>query len=846
MYPPQSPIITLVPGDDWSETVTITDDAQNAVDLTGWVITTFEVRWPKGVIALSADLTDAANGMVGFSAADSLTTDLPLGQISTLTLKMRSPTGIDETLYRAGVNGSPQPATNAAIASLPGIQGPRGQSFHVVDNHGALSDQFGQNSDMAIIGSNGAQYRKVDGVWEPTGFNFWGTLLDDAGAARDDAQSAAQSAAAHVATLVAAGADPALSVASRTYPGLTAVAAAIDASNGPWRERLGPHLSWWDEAGRATGPWLGEAVDEPTARAHPLGQTGAYYLSRADSRFYALDEGGGQTEVMRGTRKALPSVRLIVAETDRVIVFDGDDPTFPMWMVFAAGPDRALPFGATVSAIKTIHSTLAIGTGPNSGLIMVDLAADCIAGRRSDRTAYGITTVAGRNAQAADRSHYWSRGLVSSDVRDLALFVTRSAPCDPVTGIVRPAIALATAGDGTLIGNLIQPDDQVFDLGVADGHQGQSVELDDDGMRLARSDGTVFIWHEIDAINADTVAPDATYSPASTPALAGPASQIAGEFFASSDGLTCLKPNPAMPDRAMVAHIAADHATGWMTGETIFAGLADTDTTPLVDQTSIDRSPAQNHPQVTGTITRAPTVPGGTLVAYSGFSSTHRLQVPLPGVRLDDDHSLHLSLWALVSQNTSSIIAGLNTENVYLDGPQKFGVVIGWVPYRFAERGSNIGDDFEGTLALDGWHKVDAVSDRGRTSLFVDGKLIATGNFTHAIDSDPLLSIGGASNGSGALQGRLALVRLSKTAPTAAQVAHAYHTERPLIADGVPATLYGAVNAITDLTVDPVTRAAHLSTADGQSSFAQLVRTDQSDLATSAPLAAHDGVLITR
>jgi hypothetical protein len=36
----------------------------------------------------------------------------------------------------------------------------------------------------------------------------------------------------------------------------------------------------------------------------------------------------------RGARREFPSVRVVVAETDKVTIFDGDDPSLPMWMVF--------------------------------------------------------------------------------------------------------------------------------------------------------------------------------------------------------------------------------------------------------------------------------------------------------------------------------------------------------------------------------------------------------------------------------------------------------------------------------------------------------------------------------
>ena len=36
----------------------------------------------------------------------------------------------------------------------------------------------------------------------------------------------------------------------------------------------------------------------------------------------------------RGNRKEFPSISVIVVESDRVVIYDGDDPNLPMWMIF--------------------------------------------------------------------------------------------------------------------------------------------------------------------------------------------------------------------------------------------------------------------------------------------------------------------------------------------------------------------------------------------------------------------------------------------------------------------------------------------------------------------------------
>lgn len=177
MTAPLNPVLLLVPGDDWAEQIAVTDENGDPVDLTGWSVTQFQVTWRGGAIALNADLSQAAAGIVTFNAADSETATLPPGLQSTITLKMRSPTGIDETLYVGGVKGIDIATRNQAAATLSGIQEPPGLSFHVVGTAIELTPELGHDGDTAIVRDTGAEHRKSAGSWAPTGASFWGTLL---------------------------------------------------------------------------------------------------------------------------------------------------------------------------------------------------------------------------------------------------------------------------------------------------------------------------------------------------------------------------------------------------------------------------------------------------------------------------------------------------------------------------------------------------------------------------------------------------------------------------------------------------------------------------------------------
>jgi len=46
---------------------------------------------------------------------------------------------------------------------------------------------------------------------------------------------------------------------------------------------------------------------------------------------------------IRGSRREFPAVAVIVGEASKITVYDGDDPALPMWMVFQGGASGLMP-----------------------------------------------------------------------------------------------------------------------------------------------------------------------------------------------------------------------------------------------------------------------------------------------------------------------------------------------------------------------------------------------------------------------------------------------------------------------------------------------------------------------
>lgn len=118
------PVLDLVPGDDWLQRISLTDGDGNAADFSGWTVEVARIVWDGGAIdALAVDLTDAAGGHIDLSATETQTADVPMGALSDLTLKLKSGSDVDTTVYVARIRGVETRTAMTASAVVPGAPG---------------------------------------------------------------------------------------------------------------------------------------------------------------------------------------------------------------------------------------------------------------------------------------------------------------------------------------------------------------------------------------------------------------------------------------------------------------------------------------------------------------------------------------------------------------------------------------------------------------------------------------------------------------------------------------------------------------------------------------------------
>ena len=300
----------------------------------------------------------------------------------------------------------------------------------------------------------------------------------------------------------------------------------------------------------------------------------------------------------RGSRKEFPAVAVIVAETNQVTIYDGDDPDLPMWMVFNTGGNWNHILVSTsgyVTCVAMLNGHLVIGRNLNTGwqLTKTSFVDDSSYGYKNAAhgTSDGVWTggIVARNGDGSYYDNGVASNILSPYNNDVAMTVLPNAPIDPATGLPVPTIAVATDGgvsvikdDGTVV-------DGVYTGGNSDSH---TIALKSDGtIAWTHENGPYFLgklweadWSTGTGVNVKPRIDGSMFYPAASGdylASVGLNTTCTINAAGSSSGLTKVDV-PSGSDASvngMVNFITSDYNTGWMNGDIKLATLSDTDDT---------------------------------------------------------------------------------------------------------------------------------------------------------------------------------------------------------------------------------------------------------------------------
>ena len=263
-----------------------------------------------------------------------------------------------------------------------------------------------------------------------------------------------------------------------------------------------------------------------------------------------------------------------------------------------------------------------------------------------------------------------------------------------------------------------------------------------------------------------------------------------------------------------------------------------------------DRSVNANGLQVHGTITKSAVATGADLVGYSGFSASNYLEQPYNSDLDFGTGDFSVMGWVksigstnqmLVDNRSASDVAGFSVEQVNISGVLRI---------RTKSASAESLTNGTVTVATGAWTNFACiVSNNGtRQAIYINGVLDVEATVTAADvgTTSPLWVgvAGGYGNVIPALYSSLALLRISATAPSAAQIKTIYEAEKMLFQENAQATLYGTSDAVTALAHDDSTNLLHVGTSSGRSVFQGLRRVDNTTTAVGAAISASNGLVV--
>ena len=312
----------------------------------------------------------------------------------------------------------------------------------------------------------------------------------------------------------------------------------------------------------------------------------------------------------RGSRKEFPAVAVIVAETTKVTIYDGDDPDLPMWMVFtwSGNVDNLLGYSNRAKSAITAVNGYLITCGDPDGIHIARFVHDDGIRYTHVNHVYTSDSIANRtNTIYRMISNNGPQLLVAATCNDITATVLPNAPIDDATGLPIPTIAVGTDSGVSVI-----RDDNIVISTSGSSHIHKVEFTDDHGLNAIISNTGGANWacvyvNDIDTLdglnfatynNWDGVVYRTKYDPKALTYKTASINDTISRFIdlenrssaisvsAIGGGLTLLEKSPKEsfdPDGGMVDFIATDYNTGWMQGDIQGAFLSDTDDTNAIE-----------------------------------------------------------------------------------------------------------------------------------------------------------------------------------------------------------------------------------------------------------------------
>ena len=253
-----------------------------------------------------------------------------------------------------------------------------------------------------------------------------------------------------------------------------------------------------------------------------------------------------------------------------------------------------------------------------------------------------------------------------------------------------------------------------------------------------------------------------------------------------------------------------------------------------------------------GTVPKTPVADGAELMAYGPFdSSSYLIQDYSSDLDYGTDDFYYM-IWVKLSGH--SPLQGIWSRQDQGQGSgnriqvQTVGSANGEVAIYSGVNYSSIPGS---ALGIGVWHHLAMVRRSGTMYWYKDGvQLVSYSDNTNYSNSNALLRLGGLNLGSAGQeyttnhyqmsQGKLALFRTGKQAPTPEQMEKMYDDEKHLFAENAKCTLHGTSDSVVGLALDDTDDTIHAGTSSGRSQFQGLTRINNTTTAVTTVISASD------
>ena len=605
----------------------------------------------------------------------------------------------------------------------------------------------------------------------------------------------------------------------------------------------------------------------------------------------------------RGHRREFPSVAVIVMEAGGdtpgthvdYVIYDGDDPSFPMWMTSRFAISTS---GNNWGSIVAKNGWIVHGR-TNNGIGIYDFINDTVTvHNHAHRHRYHKISkaITGYNVDA-EKSWESATGysIQGENVLDVAIGVPAGSKIDPISKMPIPSLFIGSGGggggaagwtlmrsDGSTVGQgegsgtdsngrfganacFILNDMAVFagknTYSGSDRHSNAyEIVTRHHGFPKTHHNAYIdFVDNGSDGGRGNQVNWYGNFNTGDRP---GTSCAIDENEFATgqSTNASTLTRYWIRKDNIRASMISAttnEFITGWMPGEIRNVHCADT-TTGTISGTNggIDRGQFGEHFNVTGTITKEKVANNSDLVCFSGWSSSNNLRGDVHSgtgtgdfylqawVRSPDSQpsGTYFHLWSQGTTGTGGQSSGSGW--VLKCGAQSDG--LRWYPY--SGDSSDQGIDWTKCVQKYGsWAHIVIGRDGGVWKIYINGDLRDTGNSDSDNKSDKYVTMGIGLSQTGehlSPAPKVALVRYGTGAfPNAEMVEKIYRDELPLFEENAKCLIYGSSNNITGMDYDKSTGLLHVGTSSGRSDFRGFNRINNTTTAVTHNISAAAGII---